>query len=1102
MPAEQDINFLNSAVHAGIITREQASKALVEHEKRAKKGDSRAIRDVLVQDGTIAQAQLSAVTATLVTSEIGGYRVIDRLGEEGMGAVYKAEQVSIGRPVALKVLRRDLCRNEDYVQRFLKEAKLAGSFNHPNIVRVHDVGEDKGRYFVSMEWVEGETLRQLLDREGPLSPAGAAEMAAEVARALEYAEQARVIHGAINPENIMATHDGAVKLTNLGFDESVTGESVDAVFYKSPEQAKHQTGLDWRTDIYSLGATLYHMLTGQPPFQGATSSEITDKVIREEPVPPPELAQKVPDALGRILAKMMAKDPERRHRTAAEARKDLEHFLTGEGAAAPLAQAAAAGPGARLAEERAAAADDADRADRRRFLLPGIIVATLVVAALLIAMALKREDPRQSRRDRARNEQVAEHAYQAAERFAAANPTQYAPVIERFRTVARTFADSPWAQKAEKRRKQAVLGQKRHQETEAATAYTQAREFEIMNQGQTDAICQKYQAICDNYPDTPSADKARTRLTEIRTAKPLADEEACRARLDEARNLAKQERFAEAIALYELVQQNYPKTPWEYQAASGIAAAEKQAEQAFGQIKVQASAAMKSGDLDKAQALYERVIKVHRTPKQIALATAALSEIERRRREKARRIEEAKWREALRQYVKQAARTESLVKEWRFHEALAKHKALRAAAREAAVRDHADLRLQELECLAELKKQIIEALITPPPIYVRRFTKQFGAGGTVTKADDALLHAVGTSGKPYQIKWSELEPDELTKLAQLCAERSKQPSAAANLAMLYLELGDSTAARSQLESAKASGKLNSKTVEKAERLLMEREAAAAIQAIDAAVQKRDWSAALDQIRHAQQRYGRTKTFSWEASRLEQLRAEVELRVSMSLIPAGEFTMGAGARKADYHPRHQSRTGRFYIDRHEVTNVEFKRFLDESGYQPRKRTRFLLHWQNGTFPKGQAQFPVVHVSWDDAAAYAQWAGKRLPTEQEWEKAARGTDGRALPWKGNFKPGLANLETKGLAKIDAFPKDRSPYGCIGLAGNAREWTASWYQAYPGGKTRNRDYGKTHRVARGGSWHTHPQRAFCFVRWALRPADRYGDVGFRCVKDAEKD
>ena len=402
------------------------------------------------------------------------------------------------------------------------------------------------------------------------------------------------------------------------------------------------------------------------------------------------------------------------------------------------------------------------------------------------------------------------------------------PMVTREPPAPQTPRDPPPVEEPTERVEEPAHEQGSEREAEADTAYVEAREFQIMNQGQVDAIRQKYQAICDKYPATRSAEKARVRLTEIQTAKAMEDEEACRARLDEARSLVEQERFAEAIALYKLVQVKYPKTLCEHHAASGIAAAETGAEHAFSRVKVQASAAVASGDFDKARALYERVIRVHRTPRQIALATAALSEIERRRRlrEAAQSLREARDREAARQYLDQAPRIESLVKEWRFGEAVEKHKALRVAARGTTVTDRVELRHQQLECLAELKKQIIEALNAPPPLYVRRFTKQFGAGGTVTKADDTLMHAKGTSGREYGIQWSRLRPDELMKLAQLCVERSKQPSAAANLVVLYREMGDPAAAKMQWESLKTSGRLDREALEKVEQLLTGRESAA------------------------------------------------------------------------------------------------------------------------------------------------------------------------------------------------------------------------------------------------------------------------------------
>ncbi len=235
---------------------------------------------------------------------------------------------------------------------------------------------------------------------------------------------------------------------------------------------------------------------------------------------------------------------------------------------------------------------------------------------------------------------------------------------------------------------------------------------------------------------------------------------------------------------------------------------------------------------------------------------------------------------------------------------------------------------------------------------------------------------------------------------------------------------------------------------------------------------------------------------------------------MVRVPKGEFIMGSdsvdkdakalqyGFRKplyANEHPRRSVMLGTFYIDRTEVTNRQYKDFVDKTGH------RAPPHWQGGTFPERFADHPVVNVSWNDAAAYCKWRKKRLPTEEEWEKAARGTDGRKFPWGNDFDMKKLNALGKheGTMPVGSFPEGASPYGALDMSGNVMEWTSSWYLRYPGNKYDDEDYGEKYRVVRGGGWggigHYSLQ---VFVSTSYRnmfsPEERFNDLGFRCAKD----
>lgn len=218
-----------------------------------------------------------------------GYKLLAEIGKGGMATVYKAVQLQLDRVVALKILSTHLAGDKSFVQRFLREAKLAATLAHPNIVAVYDVGQGKGRYYLAMEYVEGETLSDLVKREGPLPESRALEIMRHIADALEHARARELIHRDVKPGNILVSADGAAKLADMGLARSVSttttqktqGLVMGTPTYIAPEQASGERDLDTRTDIDALGATFFYTVTGQPPFDGDTVTAIIRKHLLE-----------------------------------------------------------------------------------------------------------------------------------------------------------------------------------------------------------------------------------------------------------------------------------------------------------------------------------------------------------------------------------------------------------------------------------------------------------------------------------------------------------------------------------------------------------------------------------------------------------------------------------------------------------------------------------------------------------------------------------------------------------------------------------------------------------------------------------------------------
>jgi len=225
---------------------------------------------------------------------------------------------------------------------------------------------------------------------------------------------------------------------------------------------------------------------------------------------------------------------------------------------------------------------------------------------------------------------------------------------------------------------------------------------------------------------------------------------------------------------------------------------------------------------------------------------------------------------------------------------------------------------------------------------------------------------------------------------------------------------------------------------------------------------------------------------------------------MVYVPAGEFAMGTDAGDApgwhlrqhnDAVPQYKVTLPAFYLDRNEVTNAQYKQYCDATKYPAPP------HWKDGAFPEKDAQLPVTHVSWWEATAYAAWAGKRLPTEAEWEKAARGTDGRRFPWGEAWEAARATTDKDRVQPVGTKPTGASPYGALDMAGNAMEWVDDWYAAYPGATIKYPEYGQQYKVLRGGCFWGPGNESISatFYRSINRPTTRHAAIGFRCAKSA---
>jgi eukaryotic-like serine/threonine-protein kinase len=346
---------------------------------------------------------------------IGPYEVQGVLGQGGMGVVYRARDPRLDRTIALKVLLDDSAGDASRRERFLVEARAVAAFTHPNIVTVHSVEEAAGRVFLTMEYIEGRTLADIIPKAG-LSLGDLLDLAIPLADAIAAAHQKGIVHRDLKPSNIMVSHDGRLKVLDFGLAKlrestplagsdtrmaagpiTADGVILGTVAYMAPEQAEGRA-VDHRADIFALGVILYEMATGRRPFAGDTSASLIAAILRDMPPPVTEINAAMPAEFARIVRRTLAKDPSRRYQTALDVRNELEELKREAGASFATSSgrvpAAPEMTGAVAPLSSASGVQAAPR--RRRWMVPAAIVAATAVVAMGAYMILKPSRTRSS----------------------------------------------------------------------------------------------------------------------------------------------------------------------------------------------------------------------------------------------------------------------------------------------------------------------------------------------------------------------------------------------------------------------------------------------------------------------------------------------------------------------------------------------------------------------------------------------------------------------------------------------------------------------------------------------------------------------------------
>ncbi len=341
----EDSQICRLVVERQFTTADELREATDRQRQLAQGGQSRPVGELLVELGYVTRTQLLRLqtgnedSGGRPSQQIPGYQLQKRVGAGAMAVVYRAKQLSLDRIVAVKVLPRKLSRSAEFVERFYREGKAAAALNHNNIVQAIDVGEAGGFHYFVMEFVEGCTVYDEVAGGKVYSEREAIDIVHQVAEALEHAHDRGIIHRDVKPKNIMLTTERVAKLADMGLARAATdleaamaeaGRAYGTPYYISPEQIRGEVHIDKRADIYSLGATFYHMVTGRVPFEGPTPSAVMHKHLKEPLVPPDHINTKLTAGAAAMIEMMMSKDRDKRYASCKELIEDLDLLARGQ----------------------------------------------------------------------------------------------------------------------------------------------------------------------------------------------------------------------------------------------------------------------------------------------------------------------------------------------------------------------------------------------------------------------------------------------------------------------------------------------------------------------------------------------------------------------------------------------------------------------------------------------------------------------------------------------------------------------------------------------------------------------------------------------------
>jgi len=540
MPAAHDRNLGQIAITEGLVSEEEVNAALAEMRQAEKIGAVTTLDTVLVKKGLLSRQQADALLEILskknIPTMLGGFEILERIGRGGMHAVYKARQVAMDRIVALKILSSQFTKDRRHVERLFKEARAAAKLSHVNIIQAIDAGEASGYYYFASEYVQGESVAEKLRREGVITESETLAIVEQVCLALIHIQKAAgKIHGDIKPANIMLTPAGVAKLVDLGLANTIQGADQTLICspqYTSPEQIRRSPNIDFHSDIYSLGATIFHMISGKPPYEGSNARAILSKHIS---APTPELTSigSAPsDGLCTLVQKMLAKNPAERHQSLDELLADIRRLQN------PVAQP--------VIEERIVRVPPARPSHTPAIVAAAIAVAAIAAVVLPVVVLKKKPAPPENVQRAVENSSTqAADALAAVDAFAEYNPKAYVEIAQKYRQVARRYPSAEQAAEAARLAEYYAGTHEKHVQQTLDSVRRRAHDF-----AEQERFAEAVHAL-RSFPDELHTTATRKALAAEETG--IVQKATARAvkLLDEARQLADLGEYDAAIARLE-----------------------------------------------------------------------------------------------------------------------------------------------------------------------------------------------------------------------------------------------------------------------------------------------------------------------------------------------------------------------------------------------------------------------------------------------------------------------------------------------------------------------------------------------------------------------